>query len=111
MQHNIGLDDERTLSVQQFCELEGLTLTQFETLRKKGWAPEMLCLDDGIDRITSAARRAWHRRIAAMDLMLSNPAIAPTVDGRRYIDGPPETEDHLEGNPVGNGHQYQRNRD
>jgi hypothetical protein len=59
-------DDERTLSVEQFCELEGLTEVEFWSLARSDGAPVILhirCADERrIKRITPEAREKWHQR-------------------------------------------------
>ena len=71
MNWNVPLDDERTLSIEQFCEVEGLTRQQYLTMRYNGYGPHELCIRDELQpddpnvliRITPSARRAWHRRL------------------------------------------------
>ena len=71
---NIPLDDERALSVEQFCEAEGLTKDAYRELQRIGLAPTEIWstwyfydskLDnfDAVVRITPEERRRWHRQI------------------------------------------------
>ena len=67
---NIPLDDERTLSVEQFCEVEGLTSEEFNRLSDLGAAPTLLLINLGdflpgaVLRIAPRARTEWHERLA-----------------------------------------------
>jgi hypothetical protein len=63
-------DNERTLSIKQFCELEGLTEKEFLALVQiPERAPTMLTVlcGDGIkvQRIVPEARDEWHARLRA----------------------------------------------
>jgi len=62
---NVPLDDERNLTVEQFCWAEGLTESQFNYLVKAGRGPLIYDLVFGLGpRITANARRAWHAGMA-----------------------------------------------
>lgn len=61
------LPDARSLTIREFCELEGFSRTTFFKMQRNGTAPETLRIPGvSIVRITAAARREWHARMAAL---------------------------------------------
>lgn len=62
---NVPLDDERNLSIAQFCTAEDLSAEQFEYLQETDCGPRLLDWVGGLGpRITPKARREWHKRMA-----------------------------------------------
>lgn len=88
----IPLDDERTLSVKQFCEVEGLTIDDYLSIRDCALAPTEFCLAtegvarEAVCRITPEERRKWHERLRTKEYVrsLSHPGAIHII--RRYDD-------------------------
>jgi hypothetical protein len=60
-------DDDRAYTVREFCVLERMSHTTFHKLQKAGLGPAVLRFPGmAFVRITAAARREWHARIAAL---------------------------------------------
>lgn len=63
----LPLADAPSLTIKQFCEFEGISRTSFFKMQRNGTAPETLRVPGvAIVRITAAARRDWHARMAAL---------------------------------------------
>jgi hypothetical protein len=61
----MSLPVEPSLSIEQFCEAEGISLSSYYGLRRAGNAPAEIRLPNSrIIRITAAARTAWHARMS-----------------------------------------------
>jgi hypothetical protein len=50
-----------TLTIPQFCELEGISRGMFYKMRREGRAPRQMIHSDGCIRISPGARVDWHR--------------------------------------------------
>ncbi|MBN8964592.1 MAG: hypothetical protein J0H89_04255 [Rhizobiales bacterium] len=58
------LSDDRTLTIREFCLLEGISAPSYFKLRKSGNGPRELRLPgSAIVRITAKARHEWHARL------------------------------------------------
>jgi hypothetical protein len=63
MQNALGADD-RTLTIREFCLLEGISPPTYFKMRKSGHGPrELRFPGSAIVRITADARREWHSRL------------------------------------------------
>lgn len=59
-------DEDRTATIQEFCLLERMSIATYNKIKNSGHGPDELRLPGtNVIRITSAARRAWHERMAA----------------------------------------------
>jgi len=58
---------ERSLTIREFCELEGISRTSYHKLQRTGLGPiELRAPGMTLVRITPAARGQWHERMAAL---------------------------------------------
>lgn len=57
----------RSLTIQQFCEAEGISLSQYYKMRRSGYGPdEMHVPNSDLVRIAPAAHQAWRERMTAL---------------------------------------------
>jgi hypothetical protein len=60
-------EDERSLTVAEFCALERMSATTYHKLKKQGLAPQEVRFPGmAFVRVTAEARREWHRKIEAL---------------------------------------------
>jgi hypothetical protein len=60
-------DDERSLTISEFCEAEGFSTAKYHELQRKGLGPQELRFPGSqIVRITPTARLAWHAQMHAL---------------------------------------------
>lgn len=66
---NVPLDDERTLSIEQFCLAEDMSRQQYDLMRSKGCGPIEVAVPGagGSIRITPDERRKWHEKICGWE--------------------------------------------
>lgn len=68
-----SLDSEPSMSIQQFCQAENMSLATYHKLKRNGLGPDEVCFPKmRLIRITAAARREWHRRIEELRLGQAN---------------------------------------
>jgi hypothetical protein len=63
----IETNDDRTMTVREFCDVESISLASYFAMRRRGYGPaEIRVPGTRIIRITQQARREWHERLAAI---------------------------------------------
>lgn len=59
--------DQASKTIQQFCELEGLSPSSYYKMRRDGYGPDEIRVPGTeIIRITPEAHRAWRERMAKL---------------------------------------------
>lgn len=59
--------NERSLTISQFCKLEGISRTSYHKLQRTGLGPtELRAPGMTFVRVTPEARREWHERMATL---------------------------------------------
>jgi hypothetical protein len=60
-------DNDRSLTIDGFCQLESISRASFFSLQRRGLAPETYCVPQTrIVRISAKARHEWRERMAEL---------------------------------------------